>query len=54
MSSKTSLLFSDDPVWLTEKISTLFSSILDRGEGWITVPIHQRKQILKLIQRLQV
>ncbi|MEK7632330.1 MAG: hypothetical protein AAB473_00885 [Patescibacteria group bacterium] len=54
MSSRTSLLFSDDADWLSESLSPLFSSILGRGEGWITVPIHQRKQILKLIQRPQV
>ncbi len=49
MSSKTSLLFSDNSAWLTETIVPLFSSIVHRGDGWIVVPIHQRKQILKLI-----
>lgn len=49
MSSKTSLLFSDNDVWLSEKITPLFSSIIARGDGWITVPIHQRKQVLNLL-----
>lgn len=51
MSSKTSLLFSDDNVWLAKTISPLFSSILGRGDTWILIPIHQRKQIYKLIQQ---
>lgn len=49
ISSKTSLLFSDDATWLNGTITPLFSSAIDRGDGWIVVPIHQRKQILKLI-----
>ena len=51
MSSKTSLLFSDDNGWLTETITPLFTSILDRGNGWIILSIQQRKQIYKLIQQ---
>jgi len=50
MSSKNSLLFSDDNEWLTTTISPLFPSIFDRGDKWILTPIHQRKQIYKLIQ----
>ncbi|MFI3158115.1 MAG: hypothetical protein QX199_18360 [Methylococcaceae bacterium] len=50
MSSKTSLLYSDDGAWLTLTITPLFPSMIDHGDGWILVPIHQRKQVLKLIQ----
>ena len=49
MSSKTSLLFSDDAVWLSEKIAPLFSSTIDHGDGWAAIPIHQSKQILRRI-----
>lgn len=51
MSSKTSLLFSSDTAWLANSIIPLFSSVIKRENSWITIPIHQRKQILKLIQR---
>ncbi len=50
MSSKTSLLYSNDGAWLMATIIPLFSSTIDRGEGWILISIHQRKQVLKLIQ----
>lgn len=49
MSSKTSLLFSHDAVWLSENITPLFSSSVEHGDGWIVVPIRQRKQILNII-----
>lgn len=51
MSSKTSLLYSNDAAWLTTVIAPLFSTILDHSEGIIIIPIHQRKQILKLLQQ---
>ncbi len=51
ISSKTSLIFSNDDQWLTETIIPLFSSMIEKGAGWIRIPIHQRKQILKLIQQ---
>lgn len=48
--SKTSLLYSDDSEWLHGALEPLFSDVTESGPSWIRVPIHQRKQILKLLQ----
>ncbi len=48
--SKTSLLYSNDPAWLHENLAPRFPLILATGENSILVPIHQRKQITKLLQ----
>ncbi len=49
--SKTSLLYSDDARWLHESIKSLFPSVLESSDGYIVIPLHQRKQILKLLQK---
>ncbi len=49
MSSKTSLLYSDDMEWLHKELTPLFS-VITSSENWIQIPIHQRKQILKKLQ----
>lgn len=51
ISSKTSMIFSNDDQWLAETIVPLFPSIIGKDTGWIRIPIHQRKQILKYIQQ---
>jgi len=49
INSKTSLFYSDNPAWLHEKIQSLFSEVLETSAEWLLVPIHQRKQILKML-----
>ncbi|MFA5945660.1 MAG: hypothetical protein WC802_02000 [Patescibacteria group bacterium] len=48
ISSKTSLLYSDDAQWLFEALRSIFPEVTRTSESWIEIPIHQRKQILKL------
>ena len=50
ISSKTSLLYSNDSAWLKQNIQPLFESVLDVDTAMVRIPIHQRKQILKLLQ----
>lgn len=49
ISSKISLLYSNDPEWLHKNLAPLFS-VIASSENWIQIPIHQRKQILKALQ----
>lgn len=51
ITSKTSLLYSDDSEWLHGVLEPLFSNVIKSTPAWIQVPIHQRKQIIKLLQR---
>jgi len=51
MVSKTSLLYSDDAHWLHESIKSMFPTVPESSDTYIIVPIHQRKQILKLMQK---
>jgi hypothetical protein len=53
MASKTSLLYSDDHDWLHSTINPLFTNHIQTSDTWILVPIHQRKQILKLLQSIK-
>ncbi len=48
IASKKSLLYSDDKRWLETTIKPLFSEARDEADA-IMIPIHQRKQILKLM-----
>lgn len=50
MSSKTSLLYSDDTEWLHAEVETLFPEVLQTSDHWILIPILQRKQIFKLFR----
>ncbi len=50
IASKTSLLYSDDAAWLQATIKPLFTHIIAESTNSIIIPIHQRKQILKLLQ----
>jgi inorganic pyrophosphatase len=49
MASKTSVLYSDDPAWLHTVLEPLFPEVLESTPSWIRIPLHQRKQILKLM-----
>lgn len=56
ISSKTSLLYSNDVTWLRDVLAPMYqcSTTLihyEDGSGTITIPIHQRKQILKALQK---
>lgn len=53
MASKSSLLYSDDRDWLRGTINPLFTNHIQASDTWILVPIHQRKQILKLLQSIK-
>lgn len=48
--SRTSLLYSDDPAWLSETIAPLFSNRIAIDERAFTTEIVQRKQVLKRLQ----
>ncbi|MEK7615534.1 MAG: DHH family phosphoesterase [Patescibacteria group bacterium] len=50
ISSKKSLLYSKDSQWLHETVAVLFKEVFSSGPDWSLIPIHQRKQILKLFQ----
>ncbi len=54
ITSKSSLLYSDDSEWLHGVLEPLFSNVAESTSVWIRVPIHQRKQILKLLQSQSV
>jgi inorganic pyrophosphatase/exopolyphosphatase len=49
MASRTSLLYSDDLHWLATVIKPLFAEATSTDDA-ILIPIHQRKQILKLLE----
>lgn len=53
IASKRSLLYSSDSQWLHEQVETLFDVVLASKTDSILIPIHQRKQILKLLQESQ-
>ena len=48
--SKTSLFYSNDSEWLRAAIMPLFTTTMDKGDGFFKVPLIQRKQVLKLMQ----
>ena len=50
ITSKTSLLYSDDSVWLHNIIKPLFPNVIESAPSWIRIPMHQRKQILNLLE----
>ncbi len=50
ISSKTSLLYSDNQVWLHATIKPLFDHVIESTDLFIRVPMHQRKQIFKLLE----
>ncbi len=50
MRSQTSLLYSNDTLWLNTVVAPLFGKPPGQFVSSITIPIHQRKQILKRLQ----
>ncbi len=48
IASKTSVLYSDNQNWLHETVKPLFT-VTESGTSWIRIPLHQRKQIAKLL-----
>ena len=50
MSSKSSLLYANDSAWLHKTVQPLFSQVWQIDAMWIHIPIHQRKQILAMLQ----
>ena len=48
--SRTSLLYSNDPIWLAETIAPLFAERVTVDDRSLTTEIVQRKQVLKLLK----
>ncbi len=51
MSTKTSLLYSDDPQWLLGAVADLFPEVHSRSSFSIRLPLYQRKQIIKILRQ---
>lgn len=47
--SKISLLYSDDVEWFHKELLPLLPTPIKTTEIWVLIPLHQRKQILKLL-----